>query len=76
MSAITDYLRTREQMAFPPEPDMFHDIFGHLPYLTLNFYAWLEDKFVPGLFECNSSQTRSDQTVDLEKHCVWSGHGK
>ena len=31
---ITDYLRTRDQMAFTPEPDMFHDIFGHLPFLT------------------------------------------
>jgi phenylalanine-4-hydroxylase len=44
---VTDYLRSREQMAFTPEPDMFHDIFGHLPYLTLDFYARLEDKFAP-----------------------------
>jgi phenylalanine-4-hydroxylase len=44
---ITDYLRSREQMTFTPEPDMFHDIFGHLPYLTLEFYARLEDKFAP-----------------------------
>ncbi len=28
---ITDYLRSRDQMEFTPEPDMFHDIFGHLP---------------------------------------------
>jgi hypothetical protein len=26
---------------------MFHDIFGHLPYLTLDFYARLEEKFAP-----------------------------
>ena len=26
---ITDYLRSRDQMEFTPEPDMFHDIFGH-----------------------------------------------
>jgi phenylalanine-4-hydroxylase len=44
---ITDYLRTREQMEFTPEPDMFHDIFGHLPYLTQDFYASIEDKFAP-----------------------------
>lgn len=44
---ITDYLRSRDQMTFTPEPDMFHDIFGHLPYLTLDFYARLEDKFAP-----------------------------
>jgi hypothetical protein len=44
---ITDYLRTRDQMEFTPEPDMFHDIFGHLPYLTQGFYARIEDKFAP-----------------------------
>ena len=44
---ITDYLRTRKQMEFTPEPDMFHDIFGHLPYLTQDFYARIEDKFAP-----------------------------
>src|SRR3990172_7554261 len=44
---ITDYLRTRDQIDFTPEPDMFHDIFGHLPYLTLKFYARIEDKFAP-----------------------------
>ena len=44
---ITDYLRTRDQMEFTPEPDMFHDIFGHLPYLTQPFYARIEDKFAP-----------------------------
>lgn len=44
---ITDYLRDWEQIAFTPEPDMFHDIFGHLPYLTQRFYAAIEDKFAP-----------------------------
>ncbi len=44
---ITDYLRTRDQMEFTPEPDMFHDIFGHLPFLTQKFYARIEDKFAP-----------------------------
>ncbi len=44
---ITDYLRTRDQMEFTPEPDMFHDIFGHLPFLTQEFYARIEDGFAP-----------------------------
>lgn len=44
---ITDYLRTREQLDFTPEPDMFHDIVGHLPYLTLEFYAQIENRFAP-----------------------------
>src|SRR5258708_10774670 len=48
---ITDYLRTRSQMEFTPEPDMFHDIFGHLPYLTQEFYAHIEDKLAPAYFK-------------------------
>lgn len=29
---ITTYLRSIEELDFTPEPDMFHDIFGHLPF--------------------------------------------
>ena len=53
---ITDYLRSRDQMEFTPEPDMFHDIFGHLPYLTMNFYARIEDKFAPAYMKATSEE--------------------
>jgi phenylalanine-4-hydroxylase len=53
---ITDYLRTRDQMEFTPEPDMFHDIFGHLPYLTMDFYARIEDKFAPAYLNATQAE--------------------
>ena len=53
---ITDYLRTRDQMEFTPEPDMFHDIFGHLPYLTQEFYARIEDKFAPAYLKATQEE--------------------
>ena len=53
---ITDYLRTRDQMEFTPEPDMFHDIFGHLPYLTQEFYAHIEDKFAPAYLKATPDE--------------------
>jgi phenylalanine-4-hydroxylase len=53
---ITDYLRTRDQMEFTPEPDMFHDIFGHLPYLTQEFYARIEDKFAPAYLKATPAE--------------------
>jgi phenylalanine-4-hydroxylase len=53
---ITDYLRTRDQMEFTPEPDMFHDIFGHLPYLTQKFYAHIEDKFAPAYLKATQEE--------------------
>ncbi|MDX1415842.1 MAG: hypothetical protein R3293_16720 [Candidatus Promineifilaceae bacterium] len=53
---ITDYLRSRSEIDFTPEPDMFHDIFGHLPYLTLDFYAALEDKFAPAYLKATDAE--------------------
>ena len=53
---ITDYLRTRDQMEFTPEPDMFHDIFGHLPFLTQKFYANIEDKFAPAYMKATQEE--------------------
>jgi phenylalanine-4-hydroxylase len=53
---ITDYLRKRDQMEFTPEPDMFHDIFGHLPYLTQTFYARIEDKFAPAYLKATAEE--------------------
>lgn len=53
---ITDYLRTRDQMEFTPEPDMFHDIFGHLPFLTQKFYADIEDKFAPAYLKATPDE--------------------
>ena len=53
---ITDYLRTRDQMEFTPEPDMFHDIFGHLPFLTQKFYARIEDKFAPAYLKATQAE--------------------
>ena len=35
---VTDYVRSREELEFTPEPDMFHDVYGHLPYFTLPEY--------------------------------------
>ena len=53
---ITDYLRDRDQMEFTPEPDMFHDIVGHLPYLTMEFYARIEDKFAPAYMKATPDE--------------------
>ena len=42
---VTDYLRSWDEFEFTPEPDMFHDIFGHLPFYTLPEYGELVDLF-------------------------------
>lgn len=31
---VTGWLRSKAQLAYIEEPDMFHDVFGHVPMLT------------------------------------------
>ena len=53
---VTDYMRTWEELEFTPEPDMFHDIFGHLPFMTLPLYAELQEMFAPAFQRGNKEQ--------------------
>jgi phenylalanine-4-hydroxylase len=53
---ITDYMRGRHEMDFTPEPDMFHDIFGHLPFMVLPEYAALQDMFAPAFLKATAEQ--------------------
>ncbi|HHG85777.1 MAG TPA: phenylalanine 4-monooxygenase [Bacteroidetes bacterium] len=39
------WIRKREQLDYLEEPDMFHDIFGHIPLLTNPTYADFMQKF-------------------------------
>jgi phenylalanine-4-hydroxylase len=53
---VTDYMRTWEELEFTPEPDMFHDIFGHLPFMALRRYAELQEMFAPTFQRANKEQ--------------------
>ncbi|MDX1395499.1 MAG: amino acid hydroxylase [Gemmatimonadota bacterium] len=53
---VTDYMRSRDELEFTPEPDMFHDIFGHLPFMTLPRYAALEEMFAPAFLRASDEQ--------------------
>lgn len=35
----TDYIRGKEELDYTPAPDLFHDIFGHMPLLTNKNFA-------------------------------------
>jgi len=53
---ITDYMRGRHELDFTPEPDMFHDIFGHLPFMVLPEYTALQELFAPAFLRANDEQ--------------------
>ena len=53
---ITDYMRDWSELDFTPEPDMFHDIFGHLPFMVLPAYTELQELFAPAFQAANAEQ--------------------
>ena len=53
---VTNYLRSKDELEFTPEPDMFHDIFGHLPFFTLPEYTEIMDMFTQAYIRSNPEQ--------------------
>ncbi len=53
---VTDYMRGWDELEFTPEPDMFHDIFGHLPFMVLPEYTSLQEMFAPAFIGANDRQ--------------------
>lgn len=53
---VTNYLRARHELEFTPEPDMFHDIFGHLPFMMVPEYTELVEMFAPAYLKANEEQ--------------------
>ena len=42
---ITEYIRDKKSLDYTPLPDVFHDAFGHLPFLAIPKYARVAHKF-------------------------------
>lgn len=57
---ITDYMRTWEEIDWTPEPDMFHDVFGHLPFMTLKRYAAVQELFAPTFLAAKRDEQREN----------------
>jgi phenylalanine-4-hydroxylase len=63
---ITDYVRTADELDFTPEPDMFHDVYGHLPYFTLGPYVEIQEMFAPAFH-----RARTDEQRENVKRLAW-----
>ena len=57
---ITDYVRTRDDLDFTPEPDMFHDVYGHLPYFTLPEYVDIQQMFAPAFHKASTDDQKEN----------------
>ena len=57
--AEVDHLVPARRQA-QPEPDMFHDVYGHLPYFTLPEYAEIQQLFAPAFHKATSDDQREN----------------
>ena len=49
---ITEYIRDKDSLDYTPLPDIFHDIFGHLPMQIHKRYADLTIEYAHLILEC------------------------
>lgn len=57
---ITNYMRSWEELDWTPEPDMFHDIFGHLPFWMNRYYAEIQEMFAPAYLAAASDEEKEN----------------
>jgi phenylalanine-4-hydroxylase len=63
----TTWLRTREQLDYLEEPDMFHDVFGHIPLFTNQPFV----DFLQGLAKIGLKHLDNDWAIHLLSRIYW-----
>lgn len=63
----TTWLRTRNQLDYLPEPDMFHDTFGHVPVLTNQPFC----DFLAALSRIALRFVEHEEAIDMISRLYW-----
>lgn len=63
----TTWMRSLAQLKYIEEPDMFHDVFGHVPLLSEPYFAG----FLNGLSEIALAYIESPTAVELMARIYW-----
>ena len=58
----TDYIRGKEELDYTPAPDLFHDMFGHMPLLTDPNFASFYQMFGVAAFNAKGIQRKLLET--------------
>ena len=58
----TDYIRGKEELDYTPAPDLFHDIFGHMPLLTNKSFASFYQMFGEAAFKADGMNRKYLET--------------
>jgi len=52
---VTDHVRGADELEYTPEPDLLHDLLGHVPYLLDPRYTALEELFAPAFLRADDA---------------------
>lgn len=63
----TTWLRTKEQLEYLEEPDMFHDVFGHVPLLSEPFFC----DYLEGLSKIALKHIDDELAIELLSRIYW-----
>ncbi len=63
----TTWLRSMEQLRYLEEPDMFHDVFGHIPLLSESFFC----DYLQGLSEITLAYIENPSVVEAMARLYW-----
>jgi phenylalanine-4-hydroxylase len=63
----TTWLRTMAQLKYIEEPDMFHDVFGHVPLLSEQFFC----NYLQGLSDIALEYIENPTAVELVARIYW-----
>lgn len=63
----TIWIRNMDQLDYLEEPDMFHDVFGHVPLLTIPVYC----QFLAQLSQLALQHTDRPDVIDLLTRIYW-----
>lgn len=58
----TDYIRGKNELDYTPAPDLFHDMFGHMPLLTDPDFAYFYQKFGEAALHAKGSLRKELET--------------
>lgn len=63
----TTWLRSRDQLDYLPEPDMFHDTFGHVPVLTNGHFC----NFLAALSRIALGHVENPEAIEMISRLYW-----
>jgi phenylalanine-4-hydroxylase len=58
----TDYIRGKDELDYTPAPDLFHDMFGHMPLLTDSNFASFYQMFGEAAFNAKGEDRKKLET--------------